>query len=348
MSIRISVVINAYKNNLFLPQALNSVLDQEFGGDFEILVLSPTPGFEASKPVLTKASDRGVRLETVSVPPGPAGLGLYRGVRASKGDVIALLDDDDLWEEEKLARVDIAFRNPRVVYFHHSQTFVDEQNRELSPLSVHRLIRHPASLLPSGMHFLVDASNPKTLARGRIFEPDFQNSSITIRKDALQPCLEALHRVTRGEDTFLYYCALASRGTLEITTDRLTRYRIHYGGITASGSGNTSRVERIERYVEYADGQQDRLQLIREKVLESAIPEVASSLDSDQAFWATMRSVATGSSTRNEASIRTRMLLGDAYARPRMREMTAVGLGWLSAFMPGIAKVGFSTWRGIW
>ena len=344
----ISVVVNAYINDKFLPEALGSVLDQEYEGDFELIVLSPRPGFTATQPILKKASDRGIRLQIVEVPPGPVGLGLDQGVRAARGDVIALLDDDDLWEPGKLASIEGAFRDSQVVYFHNSQTFVDEQNRPLSQFNIHRLVRHPASRLASGKGVFIDSSNPAKLARCRAFEPDFNNSSITIGKTVLQAHLESARRVTQGEDTFLYYCALASRGTLVITTDRLTRYRIHQRGKTAAGSAIHDRSGRLEKYMENALGQQHRLQLVREDILKFAIPEVESSLNSDQAFWATMCSVANGSLKRGEASSRTRILLGDTYARPRSRELIAVALGWLGACFPRVAQTGFSIWRGVW
>lgn len=348
MPFRISVIVNAYTNDKFLPQALGSVVDQEFDGDIDLIILRPGPGLEVAQPIRTKAADRGIRVEVVQVPYGPVGTGLERGVRSAHGDVIALLDDDDLWEPGKLAQVEVAFRKPRVVYFHNSQTFVDEANRPLSRLNVHRLIRHPASLLPAGKRVFVDSSDATTLARGRTYEPDFQNSSITIRKDVLQTYLGSAALVTQGEDTFLYYCALASRGILAITTDCLTRYRIHQRGKTAAGLTAGDRNGRLERYVENADGQQHRLQLVREEMLGFAIPEVASSLDSDQSFWSTMRAVATGSTRFDDVFNRTRHLLGDRYARPRPRELIAVALGLLGASFPEAARSGFSTWRGVW
>ena len=348
MAFCISVIVNAYINDLFLPQAIESVLDQNYEGDFEILLLTPKSGFELNQRILAKASTRGVRIETVSVPFGPVGLGLDRGVYAAKGDVIALLDDDDLWEREKLESIDRAFRDTRVVYFHNSQTFVDDQDRPLSPFNIHRLIRHPASRLARGRNVIVDASDPSTFARGRAYEPDFNNSSITIQKELLRTHLESARQVTQGEDTFLYYCALSSRGRLVLSTDRLTRYRIHQRGKTAAGTASKDSSGRLEKYLENAGGQQHRLQLVRDEILKFAIPEVKGSLDSDQAFWTTMCSIATGSSTSREAASRTRVLLGDKYTRPRTRELIAVGLGWLGVFMPTVVQAGFSTWRSIW
>jgi hypothetical protein len=348
MPLPISVIVNAYANDDFLPQALDSVLNQQFRGVFEVIILSPKSAFELTKSTLARASARQVKVDTIYVPRGPVGLGLDQGVRAARGDVIALIDDDDLWEPGKLAAVERAFRDPSVVYFHNAQTFVNERNRELSAFNVHRLIRHPASLLSSGGHLVVDSTSSTELARLRSYEPDFQNSSIAIRKDILEARLGSAQRVTRGEDTFLYYCALASRGRLSITTDRLTRYRIHLGGVTASGSTGSSRARRLERYIEYADGQQDRLQIIRAEIIQSAIPEAAASLDSDQAFWETMRSIATGSTEFKDVFIRTRLLMGDSSSRPRQRELIALALGWLGASLPEVAQIGLSTWRGVW
>jgi hypothetical protein len=348
MPFRISVVVNSYVNSDLLPRAIESILKQQFQGEFEVVVLSSHFGFEVTQSMENEARNRGVDLKVVYVPPGPVGLGLNQGVLSATGDVIALLDDDDLWEREKLSRVDEAFRDPHIVYFHNSQTFVDEENMPLPFYNVHRLIRHPASLLPTGKTVVIDASDPDALARGRAYEPDFQNSSIAIRRETLEAHLGSLRDVTRGEDTFLYYCALGSRGRLAISTDRLTRYRIHQRGVTASGSSRGSIDGRLEKYVEYADGQQHRLELVRKEILGYAIPEATSSLDSDQAFWSTMHSVATGSSTRAEFSKRTRFLLGDSYARPRPREMLALALGLLAATAPNVARTGFASWRGVW
>lgn len=348
MAVKITVLVNWYAHDRYAQEAVESVLRQETSAEFEVIILSPNPAPKLPPDTDHIAADRGISVRTLQVPAGPVGEALASASKLAKGEVISLLDDDDLWEPAKLEAVATAFGNERVTFFHNGQTFVDEQNIPLSPLNPHRLVRHPSSLRVRRRSVLVDASNPRSIGRGRSFEPDFNNSSVSVRRSLLLRYLDPLKRVDRGEDTFLYYCALASQQLLLLSTERLTRYRIHPGGVTASNTSPGLTPEWLAPYAVFARKQYLRLQLVRESCLADAIPELRAFLDSDQALWSTLLSVATASPDETRISQRVRFLIGDEFARPRPREFLAAGLGIVASVAPRIAQAGLRTWRRIW
>jgi glycosyltransferase involved in cell wall biosynthesis len=99
---RVSVVIPAFNAARFLPDALESVLSQEYR-DFEVIVVDDGSTDETPQIVLQYRS-RGVILHCQ---PNSGGGGKPRNVAVglSKGELIAFLDADDVWCSGKLSRV---------------------------------------------------------------------------------------------------------------------------------------------------------------------------------------------------------------------------------------------------
>ena len=89
----ISVVVSHYDRSEWLPEALASSEAQTFR-DFEVIVVS-----DAGPPV---AAFDGVRVVRRSQRGGVAAV-RNTGIAAARGDRIAYLDDDDLWEPTHLA-----------------------------------------------------------------------------------------------------------------------------------------------------------------------------------------------------------------------------------------------------
>ncbi len=98
--VQVSVVIPLYQTEVYIRAALDSVLAQTFT-DFEVIVVDD--GSRDDGPNLARATgDSRVRVITQE----NRGLAGARntGIRNAKGDLVALLDADDLWASEKLAR----------------------------------------------------------------------------------------------------------------------------------------------------------------------------------------------------------------------------------------------------
>ena len=121
MTPRVSVVIPLYQTEVYIASALRSVLAQTFR-DFEVLVVDD--GSRDRGPDIARGTgDARVRV-VVQENRGLAGA-RNTGIREARGAIVALLDADDLWEPEKLARhvahldadvsLDISFSASRLI-----------------------------------------------------------------------------------------------------------------------------------------------------------------------------------------------------------------------------------------
>lgn len=99
----ISVIIAAYQAQDFIAEAVRSALAQGVA-DIEILI-SPDESCDAANYSFLAQLDPRVRvLGDVPVRTGP-GLARNRALTMARGDFIALLDADDLWQPDYLARL---------------------------------------------------------------------------------------------------------------------------------------------------------------------------------------------------------------------------------------------------
>jgi Glycosyl transferase family 2 len=96
----VSVIIPAYNTAKYIGDTLESVFGQTYK-DFEVIVVNDgSPDTDALETVLEKYFDRIVYLKQEN-----RGLGAARnlGLRAARGEYVALLDSDDMWLPEYLA-----------------------------------------------------------------------------------------------------------------------------------------------------------------------------------------------------------------------------------------------------
>lgn len=97
---RVSVVIPLYQTERYIAKALGSVLAQTFG-DFEVIVVDDGSR-DRGPEIARECGDPRVRVVT-QANRGLAGA-RNTGIRNACGELIALLDADDLWEPTKLER----------------------------------------------------------------------------------------------------------------------------------------------------------------------------------------------------------------------------------------------------
>jgi glycosyltransferase involved in cell wall biosynthesis len=90
----VSVCVRAFERRDELREAVQSVLAQTYEGEVEVVV-SDDSG--ALGPVVEAIGDRRVRYVANPAPTGPSG-NLRHAASHARGDVIALLNDDDWWE----------------------------------------------------------------------------------------------------------------------------------------------------------------------------------------------------------------------------------------------------------
>lgn len=113
----ISVIIPTYNRASMLGRAIQSVLDQTYR-DFELIVVNDCSSDNTEEVVMSFADER---IRYIRHPSNKGGSAARNtGISSSRGDYIALLDDDDEWLPNKLEmQVDLLDRLPEdygVVY----------------------------------------------------------------------------------------------------------------------------------------------------------------------------------------------------------------------------------------
>jgi glycosyltransferase involved in cell wall biosynthesis len=107
----VSIVVCVYNGERFLHAALNSAFTQTYS-DFELIAVDDG-STDGSALLLANCSDPRVRY--IRTENQGAAIALERGVRESRGEFIAMLDQDDLWAPEKLAmHVDLLRQRPEI------------------------------------------------------------------------------------------------------------------------------------------------------------------------------------------------------------------------------------------
>ena len=124
---RVSVLLTCFNHVKYLPPCLEGVRAQTFR-DFEVIAIDDG-STDGTREWLSKQSDVRCILNEKN-------LGTYEtlnvGLAAASGELIAVLNDDDLWEPEKLQKqVELLDSNPKVGLVHTGGTFIDgDGNRQ--------------------------------------------------------------------------------------------------------------------------------------------------------------------------------------------------------------------------
>jgi glycosyltransferase involved in cell wall biosynthesis len=116
----ISVVIPNYNGGRFLAQAIQSVLNQSLLPD-EIIVIDDGSTDDS----LQILSEFGASIRVIHIPNSGAAVARNLGILESSGDLIALLDSDDYWHEDKLLiQLELINSNPFDLVYCSSQEFI--------------------------------------------------------------------------------------------------------------------------------------------------------------------------------------------------------------------------------
>src|SRR3990167_8128796 len=120
---RVSVVIPTYNYARYLPQAIDSVLGQTYP-HIEVVVVDDGSTDE-SRDVLRAY---GSRIRWVQQERQGVSAARNRGVRESRGDLVAFLDADDRWLPTKLERQVARWCNePELGLVHAGEEIIDER-----------------------------------------------------------------------------------------------------------------------------------------------------------------------------------------------------------------------------
>lgn len=159
----VSVIIPAYNSERYLAEAVESVLRQTMP-NFEIMVLDDC-STDGTRSVAEQLAEKDKRIHVFS---NPQNLGVARtrnrGLTNARGEYIALLDSDDLWEPDKLEKQLALMRETGCDLCYSSYDYFDKNGRQ---------VYHPY-LPPETIHY-----------KGLLKENAIGLSSVVLRKSAM-------------------------------------------------------------------------------------------------------------------------------------------------------------------
>lgn len=245
----ISVIVIAYGRRQFIKRAIKSVVDQKIDRQrFEIIV---TKDYEDAE-IDSFAEQSGAKL----LVHGGRSIGgrLSYALGQAKGEVITFLEDDDLYEENRLSRINEIFSSDDALgFYHNSESFMDENEQAIAS---------PRGWDPAhGISLLGNLSfRPSELGQCDAYKImhlyiGFNISSIAIRRKILEERLQLMKTLESDPDDFLFFSALNSDHKMLAEDKKLTKYRVHSGnastliGITSASSNRSNyRGNQLEAY----------------------------------------------------------------------------------------------------
>lgn len=217
-----------------------------------------------------------VGAETILCTEQPGSLKVAAAFARCRGEIILLLDDDDLFEPSRLRTIAAAFEShPRLGFYGNQASYVGAEGQPLRPRSVPRLGNRPS--FPKGT-LLLDSPRTRADLRKLTYRyPEFNVGSSAIRRELVERSLPYLARMQMTVDTLLFYGALISEFSILLDAAHLTRYRIHGENTTLAGAGPVEI--RLGRLVEFAGVAERDYRIVRELVASSGNAAVLRLID---------------------------------------------------------------------
>jgi GT2 family glycosyltransferase len=205
----ISVLIDTYNHENFIEQAVRSVLEQDFRGDREIIVVDD--GSTDKTPEILRKFESHVRI--LRKTNGGQASAFNLGIQQCRGEIISFLDADDWWAPNKLRRVVQAMTaDPLIGFVGHSIVNVLRDGQEM------------IETLRDGFRFQANSMEGAALFRRRgCF---LGTSRMTIRAELLRTIGPVPEEIIIQADEYLFTLA-AVLAPLQILPEPLTYYRHH-------------------------------------------------------------------------------------------------------------------------
>jgi glycosyltransferase involved in cell wall biosynthesis len=213
-AVAVSVLVVTYNHARFIRQALDSALAQRLPQPFEILV-SEDCSTDGTREIVREYAERQPHLVRLLLSERNLHSNevVARGLRAARGQYVALLDGDDYWTSDDKLQAQVTFLDARpdlTICFHNVQV-VDEQSQ-----STGRLWNSPGQPQISGLHELL---------RGNFIAM----CSVVYRRAAVANVPAWYHRFSITD--WPLHVLYAREGKIGYLDRTLAAYRIHGGGL---------------------------------------------------------------------------------------------------------------------
>jgi len=216
-----TALIDTYNHERFIAEAIESVLAQDFpSSEMEILVVDD--GSTDRTPEIIRSY--GDRVRHIRKENGGQASALNLGFAEARGEIVAMLDGDDVWLPHKIRRVTTEFeRSPDIAVVYHP----------------HDVWVHGSNLLEKDRSFYPVYGRMPLEGMALLRYGDYGTSEISLRRTlaaAMFPIPEGLWIYA---DSFLVFLAVFA-GDVAGVPEALTRYRCHDANL-ASFTGRDER-----------------------------------------------------------------------------------------------------------
>ena len=123
----ISVALAYYNGKQYIEKQLASILSQ-LGPEDEV-VLSVDSDSDGSEELLRRLEERDSRIRLIRGPARGVVRNFEHAIRACRGEIIFLSDQDDIWREDKVEKVMKAFEDLGVDVVLHNAELIDENDQ---------------------------------------------------------------------------------------------------------------------------------------------------------------------------------------------------------------------------
>lgn len=221
---RVSIIMNVRNGAAYLREALDSVMAQTFQ-DWDLIVFDDRSTDESAQ-IVAEYQDKRIRY-VLSPEDVPLGRARNQAIGQAKGEWLAFLDQDDIWELDKLKKQMALVEGDPSVGIIYGRTVM------FSPHGGERDYdyRHEFQPLPEGDIFL------------RLFTHScfISMSSAVLRRSAVEQVGPIPDCIELTPD-YYYFTAIARRNRARAVQEVVCRYRVH--------PGNASRLRRVKLHEE--------------------------------------------------------------------------------------------------
>jgi len=124
---KVSIVLPSYNHAQFVGESIESVLAQDFT-DLELIVVDDGSA-DASVEVINRYSDP--RITLIVQPNGGSHAAINRGLSVAKGDYLAIINSDDVYERSRITRLYRLAEAQSLDFLCSGVCLIDEQSREI-------------------------------------------------------------------------------------------------------------------------------------------------------------------------------------------------------------------------
>jgi len=221
----ITALIDTYNHERFIAEAIESVLAQDFpANEMEILVVDD--GSTDSTPEIVRLYADRVRY--IRKENGGQASALNLGFAEARGEIVAMLDGDDVWLPTKISRVAAEFaKEPEaVVVCHPYITWLCDQNIEIEDQTFHPV----RGKMPLGQEDLLRYG-------------DYGTCGMALRREAASSFLPIPESLKIYADTYIIFVAVFAGGVVGLN-ECLTKYRYHDSNLASFREQDKGKAER--------------------------------------------------------------------------------------------------------